>query len=411
MLKIDKIQHVVLNGSINLPGSKSIANRFLLMKAVAGAELDFVNLPDSNDVRVLKKSLESEDGTCFFEDAGTPLRFYLTYAALRGNDERVIDGFERLRERPIKPLLEALEFCGAEFKYLEKSYSLPLKVIKTLDKDTRELSISAGVSSQFISALMLIAPYLNSGLIIRLKGEMRSAPYVKMTMALMNQYGVRCEYEENAIVVGAGQYLFDSVEIESDWSAAAFFYNLMAVGRKGEIFLEGLNQYSIQGDNKIVDYYRTLGVQTSFEVGGIRIRCEGDIPANFEVDLRDTPDVFPALCATVVALRIPSIFRGIRNLRDKESDRVEAMANNSKSMGAEFSMINEDELRIIFGSMPEVRMDIESYGDHRIAMACSVYAVAAELVIDSEEVVSKSFPNYWEEFNRLYGNLAQKVSE
>ncbi len=394
-----------------MPGSKSIANRFLLMKAVAGAELDFVNLPNSNDVKVLEKCLESEDGACFFEDAGTPLRFYLTYAALRGNNERLIDGFDRLRERPIKPLLEALEFCGAEFNYLEKAYSLPLKVVKTLDKDTRELSISAGVSSQFISALMLIAPYLNNGLIIRLKDEMRSAPYVKMTMVLMNQHGVRCEYEDNAIVVGAGQYLFDSVEIESDWSAAAFFYNLMAVGRKGELFMEGLNQDSIQGDNKIVDYYRALGVQTDFELGGIRIRCEGDCPANFELDLRDTPDVFPALCSTVVALRIPSVFKGVRNLRDKESDRVEAMANNSKSMGAEFKMINEDELSISFGSMPEDKIAIQSYGDHRIAMACSVYSVAAELVIDSEEVVSKSFPDYWEAFNRLYGNLAKKVSE
>lgn len=402
---------MVLNGLINLPGSKSIANRFLLMKAISGAALEFVNLPESNDVRVLKNCLASEEGTCFFEDAGTPLRFYLAYAALRGNNERVIDGFVRLRERPIKPLLEALEYCGAEFKYLESPYSLPLKVVKTLDKDTSEISISANVSSQFISALMLIAPYLDKGLIIRLKGEMRSAPYVKMTMALMNQYGVRCEYEENAIVVGAGQYLFDSVEIESDWSAAAFFYNLMAVGRKGELFLEGLNQDSIQGDKTIIDYYRTLGVQTVFEFGGVRIRCEGDCPANFEIDLRDTPDVFPALCATVVALRIPAVFRGIRNLRDKESDRVAAMANNSKLMGAEFTMLNEDELNISYDSDPQGRIDIQSYSDHRIAMACSVYAMSADLTIDSEEVVSKSFPTYWEVFNKLYGNLAKKVSE
>lgn len=402
---------MVLKGTVKLPGSKSIANRILLMKAIAGAELDFVNLPESNDVIVLKKCLETDNGTCFFEDAGTPLRFYLTYVALRGNDERVIDGFERLKERPIKPLLEALEFCGAEFNYLEKAYSLPLKVVKALNKDTKELSISASVSSQFISALMLIAPYLNNGLIIRLKGEMRSAPYVKMTMALMNQYGVRCEYEDTAIVVGAGQYLFDSTEIESDWSAAAFFYNLMAVGRKGDILLEGLDQDSIQGDHKIIDYYRELGVQTDFEVGGVRIRCEGDVPANFEVDLRDTPDVFPALCATVVALRIPSVFKGIRNLRDKESDRVEAMANNSKLMGATFRMTNDDELSISFDSMPEEKMDIQTYGDHRIAMACSVFAMKAELEIDVEEVVSKSFPSYWEVFNQLYGNLAKKVSE
>lgn len=284
-------------------------------------------------------------------------------------------------------------------------------MVKALNKDTKELSISANASSQFISALMLIAPYLNNGLIIRLKGEMRSAPYVKMTMALMNQYGVRCEYEDTAIVVGAGQYLFDSTEIESDWSAAAFFYNLMAVGRKGDLFLEGLNQDSIQGDNKIIDYYRELGVQTDFEVGGVRIRCEGDVPANFEVDLRDTPDVFPALCATMVALRIPSVFKGIRNLRDKESDRVEAMANNSKLMGATFRMTNDDELSISFDSMPEEKMDIQTYGDHRIAMACSVFAMKAELEIDVEEVVSKSFPSYWEVFNQLYGNLAKKVSE
>ena len=411
MLKIDKIQHTELDGVVNLPGSKSIGNRYLLMKAVAGAELDFLNLPDSNDILVFKRCLSSETGDCFFEDAGTPLRFYLAYAALRGNNERVIDGFERLRARPIKPLLEALESCGAVFKYLKEDYSLPLKVIQTLDKDTRELTIPASISSQFVSALMLIAPYFNFGLTIRLRGEMRSAPYVDMTRALMDRNGVRCESGESTIKIGAGQYLFDTVEIESDWSAAAFFYSLMAVGRRGEILLKGLFRNSTQGDSEMVTIYNAFGINSTFEEGGVRIRCEENCIEKVEIDIKDTPDMFPALCATLVSLRIPSVIKGVRNLRDKESDRVSAMAYNAKQMGAEFTMEGDDVLSIEFEAKPQDIIQVKAYGDHRIAMACSVFALKSVVIIDTEEVVSKSFPAYWEAFNNLYGDFAKKVSE
>lgn len=394
-----------------MPGSKSIGNRYLLMKAVAGLELDFVNLPDSNDIKVFKRCLDSDIGDCFFEDAGTPLRFYLAYAALRGNDERVIDGFDRLRERPIRSLLEALESCGARFKFLKEDYSLPLMVVQTLDKDTRELTISANISSQFVSALMLIAPYFNNGLTIRLSGEMRSTPYVEMTRALMSKNGVRCEYRESVIEVGAGQYVFESIEIESDWSAAAFFYNLMAVGRKGEILLKGLFPDSIQGDSRVAKYYEAFGIHTKYIEEGVKITyVERDID-KIEMDLRDTPDMFPALCATVVSLRIPSVFSGIRNLRDKESDRVEAMEFNASQMGAVLTMQGDDVLSIGFEDGPKESIRVKAYGDHRIAMACSVFALNTEVIIDSEDVVSKSFPAYWEEFNKLYGDFAKKVSE
>jgi 3-phosphoshikimate 1-carboxyvinyltransferase len=411
MLKIDAIRNTSLKGEIDLPGSKSIANRLLIMKALSGAEIDFRNLPNSNDVQLLDQILNSDESSCFFEDAGTPLRLYLALVALKGNREKLVDGFPRLRERPIRPLLVALENCGAKFQYLETEYCLPLKVVKTIDTSTTEVSISATVSSQFISALMLIGPYFNEGLTIRLIGELRSLPYIKMTMALMSANGVRCEFENDCIHIGAGNYLFNQVSIESDWSGAAFFYNFMAVGREGEILLKGLQKDSVQGDSSVADIYQVFGVVTEFVKEGALIRCNGVIPQKFEIDVRDMPDMFPALCATVVALRLPAIFKGVRNLRDKESDRITAMQQNCNSMGANFTLASEDDLLIDFTSIPEKTITINTFKDHRIAMACAVFAYQADLEMDDSSVVKKSFSEFWDEFNRLYGNLAKEIAE
>jgi 3-phosphoshikimate 1-carboxyvinyltransferase len=411
MLKIDAIRNKPLEGEITLPGSKSIANRLLIMKALSGAEIDFRNLPNSNDVQVLDQIINSEEGDCFFEDAGTPLRLYLAFAALKGNQGGVIDGLPRLRERPIRPLLEALENCGARFHYLETAYCLPLKVAKTMDTSTTEVSVSATVSSQFISAMMLIGPYFDQGLSIRLIGELRSLPYIKMTMALMSGNGVRCEFENDCISIGAGNYLFNQVNVESDWSAAAFFYNFMAVGREGEILLKGLQKTSVQGDSYVSEIYRLFGVETEFVEEGVLIRCNGVIPEKIEIDVRDIPDMFPSLCATVVALRIPAKFKGVRNLRDKESDRINAMRQNCSSLGADFTEVSDDDLSIDYTSLPEKTIRINTFKDHRIAMACAVFAYQADLEMNDGEVVKKSFPEFWEMFNYLYGNLAKEITE
>jgi 3-phosphoshikimate 1-carboxyvinyltransferase len=232
-----------------------------------------------------------------------------------------------------------------------------------------------------------------------------------MSMALMSANGVRCEFENDCIRIGAGNYLFNQVNIESDWSAAAFFYNFMAVGREGEVLLKGLQKDSVQGDSSVADIYQVFGVETEFVKEGALIRCNGEIPHKFEIDVRDIPDMFPALCATVVALRIPAIFKGVRNLRDKESDRITAMQQNCNSMGADFTLTSDDELLIDYTSMPENTITINTYKDHRIAMACAVFAYQADLEMEDSSAVKKSFPEFWDEFNRLYGNLAKEISE
>lgn len=236
-----------MHGTIALPISKSIANRLLMIRALSGRVAEIRDIPHSRDVQILKLCLEKHEGDCFFEDAGTPLRMYLAYASLKGNGKRIIDGFERLRQRPIRELLEALESAGAQFEFLEKPYHLPLKVVKTIDRSCSEFKIKGSVSSQFISALMLIAPSFEKTVRILLTDAIRSAPYVQMTALMMQQFGIEHRMYQNCIEIEPGIYQQNDVEIESDWSAAAFLYSHLAVSGQGELLLKGLRLPSCKG--------------------------------------------------------------------------------------------------------------------------------------------------------------------
>ena len=394
-----------------MPPSKSIANRLLMIQALSEGGCALTDVPESSDVQLLQKNLTLQEGECFFEDAGTPLRFYLAFAALRGNGGRIIDGFERLRERPLRDLLEALESAGAQFEYLEEAYHLPLKVIRTMDSSNPGFRLKGSVSSQFVSALMLIAPCFEGPVRIELTDELRSAPYVEMTAKLMQQFGVKCTVKPGLIEIQSGQYHFEHCQVEADWSAAAFFYSQLAVAGEGQLLFPRLSLASVQGDSRLYYIFESLGLATSVKDHQVCATAGGKCADYLNIDLKDVPDMFPALCATVVALRIPAVFNGVKNLRDKESDRIAAMQSASIGLGAEFTMLNDDTLKVSYNDRHDELLTIHSAGDHRIAMACAVYAYCANVVIDDETVVKKSFAGFWEVYKHLHSDFAKEVAE
>jgi len=402
MLEIDKIVKRKLTGTVDLPSSKSMCNRYLLIAALSGQEVSMPNLSASNDVVLLQKALQSKEQIRYFEDAGTPLRFFLAYAALLGLDV-MIDGGERLRARPLIPLLKALGQLGAEFEYMGESGSMPLRVRKGVNLLSTHVTINASLSSQFLSAILLIAPCFTHGLTIIVNGEQTSEPYIDMTIEAMKQSGVEMELSGHTYTVKAGAYrIAPDIHIESDWSSATFIYALAATVNEADIFLPYLRLDSSQGDAATAKIFEQFGLQSEQLESGVRIKTSGFKTDFFEHNLKDIPDMFPALVAVCSFLKISARLTGVANLVFKESDRIKAMQENLLQTGAVLSRIGEDELQLSF--QEEYHTDhykFKSFDDHRIAMACSLFASKKAISIDEASVVKKSFPHYWNVFRAL----------
>lgn len=386
-----------LTGRITLPASKSISNRYLMICALSNHQMPLMGLSDSSDTRVLESALYHPGTTIDFKDAGTPLRFYLAYAALIGCDF-TIDGNERLRQRPIGDLIHALKSLGAGFEFFEKDNQLPLKVVNKVDLNSDKVTIDGSLSSQFVSAMLLIAPYFKNGLSINIAGEQVSKPYVEMTLDMMKHAGIKVLEMPDKYHVSNGKYsLPEYFEAEADWSAAAFVYTFAALLPSTELFLKGLNISSSQGDSKISKIFELFGVQSIQDLGGIRIKSSIlTKPEMLKLDFTSIPDAFPAICALCAATRTEAEFTGIKNLALKESNRVEAMKNNLAQTACQIEHLNEDTVKLTFSERTLKKYSFDSYGDHRIAMACSIFATLTDIEIINEEVVSKSFPDYWE---------------
>lgn len=386
-----------LNGKIDLPASKSIANRYLMMCALSEPQKTIGGLSESTDSQILERALFQPAEIIDFKDAGTPLRFYLTYASLLGIS-CIIDGNERLKQRPIAALLQALTRLGARFEFLENENQLPLKVVNKVDLNLDEVSIDAGLSSQFVSALLLIAPRFNRGLNVKIKGDQVSKPYTEMTMFLMRQAGVQVEETADGFHVSNAHYqLTESINIEADWSAAAFVYALVALIPNSNVFLPRLSLNSAQGDRKVAEIFELFGVVTISEASGLRIMCERrKKPNDLKLDFTAIPDAFPIISALCAATQTAAEFTGIRNLHLKESDRVEAMKINLLQTGCIIDQVNEDKVKLRYVESNPQNLKFDSFGDHRIAMACSIFSALTDIEVINEAVVSKSFPNYWD---------------
>ncbi len=384
----------ILETTVTLPLSKSISARALIMAALGADRPEEV--ADCDDTAAMERALGSDDENINVGAAGTAMRFLTAYYAAVPGKKVVIDGCERMRERPIGVLVDALRRLGARIEYVGREGYPPLKI-----EGTRltggEVEMDATVSSQFVSAVLMVAPTMALPLKLKLEGDTVSAPYIKMTVAMMRERGIAVETERDSITVASQPYAGGGAAVERDWSAAAFWYEIAAI-TAGWVTLPGLTDNSIQGDSVLAEIYPRLGVVTEWGEDGAELSATPDLFSRIDLDMTDTPDLAQAVAVTACAVGLPFRLTGVSSLRIKETDRLEALCRELLKVGclAETegdNVISWDGRRMPLMAMPE----IDTYGDHRMAMAFAPLAVFIPgIVIKDIEVVGKSYPGYWD---------------
>ena len=377
-----KISHPtkVVNCEIDLPSSKSISNRLLIIKALCKEKFLIKNLSESDDTILLKNALNSKEKTINVSHAGTSFRFLTSFLSIQKGKEFILNGSDRMKERPIKELVNSLQELGVKIEYLEKEDFPPLKIFGT-EIDGGEIEIDGTISSQFISSLLLIAPNLRNGLILKIKGELVSKSYVLMTLKLMGEFGINWTWNKDVITILKQEYVAKNYTVESDWSAATFWFQSASLSEKCKIILRGLNEESIQGDSACKKIFKDLGVDSVFKNGDLILTKNKRISPSETYNLIETPDIYQSLKCTLFALNKDSEFTGIQTLRNKETDRITAVENELLKLNT-----------------PKI---IETYDDHRMAMSFAPLSLKfEELQISNPGVISKSYPNYWKDLKK-----------
>ena len=385
-----------INHSFNISGSKSESNRLLILKYIF-KNIKIENLSNSDDTIVLKNYLESNSNLIDVHHAGTAMRFLTAYLAIQNNNSFQITGSKRMQNRPIKILVDALNILGADINYLDKIGYPPLKINGKMLLGG-EISLSSEVSSQYISALMLIASSLKNGLVISLEGSVTSRPYIEMTSSILNRVGIKSSFKENKISIQSVKLLEKSIQkVESDWSSLSYFYSIVALSKYSELNIGSYNINSIQGDKKLVEIYQNFGVQTSFSNDTITIKKieSKDLNKSIKLDLTDTPDIAQTIAVTCFGLGLSCDLHGLHTLKIKETDRLEALKVELTKMGAIVS-ITKDSFHLTKSSEIKSNITIETYNDHRMAMAFTPLAIFKPIIINNPDVVSKSFPDFWD---------------
>ncbi|MGJ8714810.1 MAG: 3-phosphoshikimate 1-carboxyvinyltransferase [Maribacter stanieri] len=390
-----------LNNTITITGSKSESNRSLLLAALF-PDIKIENISNSDDAQVMAKGLKISDGTVDIHHAGTAMRFLTGYFSSQEGKDVILTGSKRMTERPIKILVDALKSLGAEISYVQEDGYPPIKIKgQKIVKD--KVSLPANVSSQYISSLLLIAPSLENGLELELVGKITSVPYIKMTLALLEEIGVETSFEGNIIKVSAKDKVAPTtLVVESDWSSASYFYGICALAAFGtEITLSAYKQKSLQGDSVLADIYTSFGVETTFGENKITLRkTDKKVLAENDFDLANAPDIAQTIAVTCFGLGVGCHLIGLHTLKIKETDRLEALHTELSKLGADIS-VTDKTLTIIPSKtiIPEVAID--TYNDHRMAMAFAPLAMKTTMFVNDAEVVSKSYPGFWNDLKQL----------
>ena len=401
MIEISSINKTIY-GSIDIESSKSISNRLLIIRELCKTKFEIQNLSNAKDTKILFKILSiyktGKDLNC--EDAGTALRFIIAFLATREGIWRV-SGSKRMHERPIKPLIDCLKELGSEIKYLDNKGFPPIQ-IKSKKLKSKKLSLTGNISSQFISALLMIAPTIENGLNIEINSKVLSKPYIDMTLNLMNEFGIKYIWKDNLIEIKEQNYLVKNIKVENDWSAASFWYNFIALSKSGEIKIPNLYTNSIQGDSVISSFYSKFGVKTKFYENSIILSKTKSIIKNIELDLSSYPDLALPIIVTCCGLGIKAHLTGLESLKIKESNRLECIKkelskfNISCEIDSSSIKIKEN-LRIVKPSSI-----IECHNDHRIVMSIAPLCMKVNSVkFDDKEVVKKSYPNFWKDIQNV----------
>lgn len=404
MKKLEKSK-LIADKTIQISGSKSISNRLLILESLF-KNIQIGNVSNSQDTQLLKKALSEETEIVDIHHAGTAMRFLTSYYSIAEGKTTILTGSGRMKERPIKNLVTALQNLGVEIEYLENEGFPPLK-IKGKKITPAKVDVPANISSQFITSLLLIAGKLDNGLEINLIGEVTSRSYIEMTLNILTQFGIKNSFVGNTIKVESFTNNHSSViayEVESDWSSASYFYSFTALGRK-TIHLKSLYKESTQGDSAIAKIYEDFfGIKTIFTESEHKVTLQPDpnfqFPEKIVLDMNNCPDIAQTLCVTAAALKIPFEISGLGTLRVKETDRLLALYNELKKLGTE-TEITDSTIRSVQFNDAEENISIKTYQDHRMAMSFAPFCLIKELNIEDENVVEKSYPMFWEDLSLI----------
>ncbi len=389
-----------------IPSSKSISNRLLIIKHLSKSNAKINNLSSAEDTLLMQNLISQIENkskeTLYCNNAGTVIRFLISLLSITEGSWK-IDGSERMRERPLEPLILALQSLGAEIRFIEKRKSLPI-IIEGKKLSNNPIIIDSKLSSQFASSLLLISPYINGGLEISLKNPV-SMPYINMTISLMKEYGAIVEKNKEKIKVMQGGYRFRETLVEGDWSSACFAYEKLCITKQENIIIKNLSPNSIQGDRIAKDYFALLGIESQFMDNNLVISYNPKAVSELQTlkfDIKNCPDIFPSLAIAGLFSNKTIIFEGIETLKHKESNRSQAVLEGINALGGKAQMDNKNRF-IVYGLEDKAYLEnqtqeinIKTYSDHRIAMAFGVLKTKYERVkIDNTECVSKSFPMFW----------------
>ena len=389
-----------LNAELKITGSKSESNRLLILQALY-PHIQIENLSNSDDTVVLKQALEKGSGIIDIHHAGTAMRFLTAYFATKEGCEVEITGSKRMKERPIRLLVDALQRMGADIEYSNEVGYPPLK-IRGKKLHVESIKLQANVSSQYVSALMLIGASLPNGLEIILDGRITSTPYILMTLEILQHAGIRGRFDVDRVFIEpAGNLAPATIAVESDWSSASYFYSIAAISNSAEIRLSNYRKTSRQGDSCLAEIYRHFGVETRFEGDSIVLTKNSTKRSRrLHEDLRNSPDIAQTIAVTCLALGMECELEGLHTLKIKETDRLQALKNEMEKFGARVN-ITDDCLQLFPTSNLNEGVHVETYNDHRMAMAFAPLALKVPLFVEDADVVSKSYPDFWKDLREL----------
>lgn len=380
---------------LDLAASKSESNRALIINALSGSKIPLKNLANARDTETMTRLLGDLSSSKWdVLDAGTTMRFTTAFAAVKGLN-KLMTGSKRMQERPIGILVDALRELGAEIEYTKNEGYPPHQIKGFSSQKTDHLKIRGDVSSQYISALLMVAPSLPKGLTLELTGKIGSKPYIQMTINLMKHFGVTAEWKDELIKIAPQEYTHQEYTIEGDWSGASYWYSIVALAEKATVELVGLRKNSNQGDSVLAELMLNLGVKTEFKENSV-VLSKVDQVQDFEWDFTHCPDIAQTIAVIVAHKGVSARFTGLESLRIKETDRIEAIKVELARFGVEVEVFGDEAIEI---NQPKKEnkdnVEIDTYDDHRMAMSYAPLGLVNDIVIDNPDVVSKSYPDYW----------------
>lgn len=400
-ITLQKSQLANRQSRITITGSKSESNRLLLLKALYPS-MNLENVSNSDDSVLMANALSSKSTVVDIHHAGTAMRFLTAYFSIQEGREVVLTGSQRMKERPIQILVEALQELGADIKYMENTGFPPIK-IKGKKLIRNKVSLNANVSSQYISALLLVASKLENGIELTLEGEITSVPYIKMTLSLLDEIGVESSFVGNTITVKPNTQNLSpkTITVESDWSSASYYFSIVALSEIGtEITLSAYKQNSLQGDSSLVEIYKHFGVTSTFIGNSVTLKKEAFSAQPLILNLQNSPDIAQTIAVTCFALGIPCDLTGLHTLKIKETDRLVALKMEIEKLGGKVD-ITDESLHLLASKTIKEYVPIATYNDHRMAMAFAPLALKTPIVIENAEVVSKSYPTFWDNLKSI----------